>query len=377
MNESAPWLLYGANGYTGRRIAEEAVRRGLRPVLGGRDAGRVGQVASSLGCATRVFGLNDVAAIRRNIEGMAVVLNCAGPFSATARPMIAACLASGVHYLDITGEIDVIEQAAAQDAQAREAGVAVIPAVGFDVVPGDCLAAMLHARLPAAQRLLLAFAGTGGVSRGTARTMLESLPRGGRARIDGRIVRVPLAWKSREIPFRRGPRTAVTIPWGDVASAYYSTGVPNIEVYLAMDRRRIAWLRRLRPVVGLLRLPWPRRLAEGLVRRFMAERPSERKRGQAPSPDSPVAGAALEVATEPVPFLGSFWGQAVDAQGHAVEATIETLGGYALTVETALACLGRVLAGRVAPGFAPPSQAFGPEFILSMPETDIQWGAGR
>lgn len=345
------WMVYGVNGYTGRRIGEEAVRRGERPVVAGRDAERVGQAASALGCPARVFALDDPGEIRRNLRGVSLVLNCAGPFSATAAPMMAACLAERVHYLDITGEIDVIEHAASLDARAREAGVSLVPAVGFDVVPSDCLAAMLHARLPEACQLVLAFAGVGTVSRGTARTMIENLPRGGRARVDGRIVRVPLAWKSREIPFRGGQRTGVTIPWGDVASAYYSTGVGNIEVYLAMDPQRIAWLRRLRPAAGLLRLPWPEGLVEGLVRRFAA------------------GGTGERVET------GSFWGQMTDAEGNVVEGTLETLDGYTLTVETALACVDRVLGGGVRTGFSTPSRAFGAEFVLSMPRTDVRFAA--
>ncbi|HBO43373.1 MAG TPA: hypothetical protein DD670_05465 [Planctomycetaceae bacterium] len=351
MNTQLPWLLYGANGYTGRRIAEEAVRRGRPPVVAGRDPAKTADVAASLGCESRVFALDDPAAVRRQLAGVAAVLHCAGPFSATAEPMIEACLASGVHYLDITGEIDVIEHSASQDARARAAGVALLPAVGFDVVPSDCLAAMLHRRLPDAIKLELAFAGTGTISRGTARTMLENLPQGGRVRIDGRITKVPLAWKSKEISFRAGLRTAVTIPWGDVASAWHSTGVPNIEVYLAMDRRHIAWLRRLRPAASLLRLPWPEPLVERVLRRFVL------------GGDNPSQHAER----------GSFWGRMENAEGRSVEATLETLDGYSLTVETALACLDRVLAGDVAPGFATPSKAFGPDFIFAMPQTNVEW----
>ena len=265
--------------------------------------------------------------------------------------MIEACLAAGVHYLDITGEIDVITAAAERHDEAVRAGSVVIPAVGFDVVPSDCLAAMLHRRLPDATRLELAFTGTGAISPGTARTMLENLPRGGRVRIDGRITEVPLAWKSRTIPFREGPSTAVTIPWGDVASAWFSTGVPNIEVYVAMPEAQIRWLRRLRPMMGLLRLPLPQRLVHGMLRRFML---------------GPASDAREEAR-------GSFWARMANDHGGAVEATLTTPGGYLLTVRTALASVERVLAGGVKPGFATPSQAFGPEFILGIAETDFRW----
>ena len=229
MNKPGEWLLYGASGYTGRRIAEEARRRGLRPILAGRDPRKIRSLAERLGCPARVFPLRSVAGITEDLEGVRAVLNCAGPFSATAEPMMDACLAAGVHYLDITGEIAVIEAAAARHQRAVAAGVSLIPAVGFDVVPSDCLAAMLAERLPGATHLQLAFRLTGSPSAGTAKSMLEALPRGGRARIAERIVRVPVAWKTREIPFRDGRRMAVTVPWGDVASAWHTTGIPNVE----------------------------------------------------------------------------------------------------------------------------------------------------
>ena len=348
MDQYGSWLIYGVNGYTGRRIAEEAVARHWRPVVAGRNADRVAPVAESLGCRWRAFELNDQATIAANLADVDLVLNCAGPFSATARPMIEACLAAKAHYLDITGEIDVIEHAAEWGDRAEVAEVVLIPAVGFDVVPSDCLAAMLHERLPKAQTLRLAFTGTGRVSRGTARTMLENLPRGGRVRIDGRIERVPTAWKTAEIPFSTGRRTAVTIPWGDVASAYYSTGVPNIEVYMAMDEQSIAWMRRTRALVGLLKWIRPKSLAERIVRGFVGD-------------GGMGAGRS------------SLWAEMVDEQGKSIEATLDTLDGYTLTVHTALAAVEKVVGGKIAPGFATPSKAFGAEFICSMPDSIVQW----
>jgi short subunit dehydrogenase-like uncharacterized protein len=353
VNESAQWLLYGANGYTGRRIAQEAVRRGMNPVLAGRNAEKIEPIAARLHCPSRVFALGDARKIAGQLAGVRAVLHCAGPFSKTARPMIDACLEAGVHYLDITGEIAVIEAAAARHDEAARAGVTLMPAVGFDVVPSDCLAAMLARRLPGATHLLLAFTGVGAISPGTAKTMLEGLPRGGRVRIDGRIVRVPLAWKSMEVPFREGKRSAVTIPWGDVASAWHSTGIANIEVYLAMPPRQIRWLRRLRPLVPALRLPLAERLLWDGIRRFLG-RPSRR-------------------ADQPEAARGSLWGRVSDAEGNSAEATLQTPGGYELTVLTSLASLERVLAGEVRAGFATPSQAFGPEFIFQIPGTDLRW----
>jgi short subunit dehydrogenase-like uncharacterized protein len=339
------WILYGATGYTGRAIAKEAARRGLRPILAGRNAQAIGDLAKTLALGHRVFGLSDADALHRSIRGARVVLHCAGPFSATARPMMEACLAEHAHYLDITGEIDVIEAAAALDQRAKAAAVILLPAIGFDVVPSDCLAAKLAARLPGAIRLILAFNALGSLSPGTAKTMLEGVSQGGRVRIDGRLTQVPLAWKTLDVPFREGTRTAMTIPWGDVASAFYSTGIGNIEVYAAAPRRQIAMMRRSRwllPVLGLKP-----------IRAFVASQIEKRVHG--PSQESLARDGS------------SLWGCVEDGGGSRVTATLTTPNGYALTVSTALAAVERLLATAPAPGFLTPSRAFGADFIDTIP----------
>ncbi|MHB1038136.1 MAG: saccharopine dehydrogenase family protein [Pirellulales bacterium] len=346
---SENWILYGANGYTGRRIAQEACRRGLRPILAGRNRPAIESLAGELGCEARVFDLVGVEEIARQLAGANVVLHAAGPFSATAEPMQEACLRAKVNYLDLTGEIDVIQSAAARHDRAAAAGIAILPAVGFDVVPSDCLAAMLAARLPSAVRLELAFTGTGGLSPGTAKTMLEGMPQGGRARIGGRIERVPVAWKAMKIPFHGGPRWAATIPWGDVATAYYSTGIANIETYLAMPRAAILALRCSRWAI-----PW---LRSARVQRMLRRRIERRVAG--PTPEAYERSRA------------SLWGRVTDGEGHSVEATLETPGGYPLTVLASLAAVQRVLAGAVPPGFSTPSKAFGKEFVLGIPGVEM------
>ncbi len=352
MSEDKTWLIYGAYGFTGRWIAEEAVRRGMRPVLAGRSADELQPLADELNCPVRVFDLGEPDAVAEQFEEVDAVLHCAGPFSHTAETVVEACLRTSTHYLDITGEIDVIEMVAGLDDRARRRGVCLLPAVGFDVVPSDCLAAKLLWRLPEARTLQLAIQGMGQISRGTARTMLENLPRGGRARRDGNIVAVPLAWTTLEVPFRSGKRSAVTLPWGDVASAWYSTRIPNIEVYLAMPPDRIAWLRRMRGLMYPLRLA-PETLVRKVLRWFVDQ-------GVATADQSQQAEASL-------------WGRVADADGNEAEATLQTPGGYRLTVLTALESLERVLREEVEPGFQTPSQAFGADFVLEIPGVSFRW----
>src|SRR5262245_11521378 len=209
------YLLYGANGYTGALIARAAAARGHRPVLAGRNAAAVAALGRDLGLDHRAFALDSPAVVAEGVRGMKAVLHCAGPFAHTSRPMADACLEEGVHYLDITGEVAVFEALAARDAEARAAGVMLLPGAGFDVVPSDCLAAHLKRRLPSATRLALGLLALGKRSRGTATTVLENLPRGGLVRRGGVLKRVPAAWRKREIDFGSGPVQAITIPWGD------------------------------------------------------------------------------------------------------------------------------------------------------------------
>lgn len=339
------WVIYGANGYTGELVAREAVRRGLRPTLAGRNAARIGALASELGLAARPFALGDPGAVRKAISGHRLVLHCAGPFSVTSEPMLQACLDAGVHYLDITGEISVFEFAHRQAEAARRADVVLAPGVGFDVVPSDCLAASLVEALPAATRLLLAFEAGGGPSPGTAKTSIEGLAHGGRIRRDGRLEAVPLAWKTRRVPFAHGERTAVTIPWGDVFTAHISTGIPDIEVYMALPPATIAHLRRLR---------WLRpALSAGPVQSFLKRRVERAVSG--PS-DATREGTRSEL-----------WGEVSTADGRSASATMTTPNGYDLTVSAALGIVAHLLATDVEGGFYTPSLLMGADYAASLP----------
>ena len=198
-----PWMIYGANGYTGELIAREAAGRDLKPVLAGRTAAKVEPLAASLGLQARVFDLGDAAATSKSVEGMVLVLHCAGPFSATAAPMMAACLATHAHYLDITGEISVFEHARTLDAAARAAGIVICSGVGFDVIPTDCVAAALKAVLPDATHLALGFDSRSGFSPGTAKTSVEGLAHGG----NNEVPRQPL-----KLGHPRHPQSALELP---------------------------------------------------------------------------------------------------------------------------------------------------------------------
>ena len=338
-------LINGATGYTGQLIARQAVGEGMRPVVAGRDAHKVAELATSLGLEGRAFSLDQKETIKENLVGVNCLLNVAGPFSRTARPLLDACLETGAHYLDVTGEIDIFELAASLDGRAREAGIMLLPGVGFDVVPSDCLAALVAGQLEQPVSLELGILSVGGVvSRGTAKTGAESAGTPTRVRRLGRITSLPPGSLRRTFDFGRGPRPVVALSWGDVATAYYSTGVPNITVYfpagamgpLLRASRWLGPLLRTGPVQALLNRAIELRVA-------------------GPSEEQLENGLAIVVA------------EAVDAGGQRAFGRLQTPSGYKLTYLAAVDIARRVLDGEWQAGFQTPSLAYGAEYVLGLP----------
>ncbi|MES1166125.1 MAG: saccharopine dehydrogenase NADP-binding domain-containing protein [Verrucomicrobiota bacterium] len=338
-------LIYGANGYTGALIARRAAAQGVAAVLSGRHGSAVAALARELGLPHRVFGADDAPAAVAALRGAKALLNCAGPFSQTAAALVSACLRAQVHYLDITGEIDVLEHVAGRDAEARAAGVTVMPGAGFDVVPSDCLAAYVAGRLPSACHLALAFDAGTTMSRGTAFTSIENAAGGGVIRRDGRLVRVPSGWRTRSIDLGEGVRKAITIPWGDVATAFHSTGIGNVVTYVALPLAARVGLRVARGLGPLLASP--------AIKRALRARVEKRPPG--PSAEQRTHGASR------------LWAEARDDNGAVVRARLRTPEPYELTTWTALDLAVRAARGTLPIGFQTPSRACGADYILQFP----------
>ena len=345
MNQPS-FLLYGANGYTGQLIIPNAIKKGLSVILAGRTESKIKPLAEQYNLPYRVFGLDNAKAVQEHIKDVKVVLHCAGPFAYTAKPMMEACIEMGVHYLDITGEIAVFEQAHDFDAVAKAKGVMVMSGTGFDVVPTDCMSAFLKKQMPDATHLELAFAYKGGgISRGTAITSIEGLGEAGKIRKNGVITDVPVAHKIKEIKFGDEFRsTGVTIPWGDVSTAFYTTGIPNIEVFLGMKASQVKNIKHSRNLGWLLK--W-RPIKNYLIKKI-------KQRPAGPDENRRETG---------VSFVR---GEVTNKAGEKISAYLKTPEGYKLTVFMALHITEKVLNDNFKTGFQTPALAYGADLILEM-----------
>jgi short subunit dehydrogenase-like uncharacterized protein len=336
-------LIYGAYGYSAEIMVRMCSERGYTPVLAGRSASKLEPLATSHKLSHRVVGLDSPAELDAALQDIDVVIHGAGPFSKTSQPMVEACLRTGTHYLDITGELAVFEACATRHEQAKKAGIMIMPGTGFDVVPTDCLAAHLKNRLPSATSLELAFRSVGGtMSHGTAMTTVENLDKPNMVRRHGKLSPVRSGKLNRIVDFGEGPVHTMAIPWGDVSTAWHTTKIPNITVYTAVPkvvRYAVLASSYVNRLFGVPR-------AQKFLRERVAARPS------GPSDAERETGYTL------------LWGRVEDDTGSFAESTMRTTQGYTLTALASLGIAQRVLQGDVHTGYQTPASAYGPELIL-------------
>ncbi len=341
------WMLYGATGYTGVLVAEEALRRGHRPLLAGRSAKKLAPLAERLGLDYVAFSLDNVDAIVRNLADINLVYHAAGPFIHTSEPILRACLQSRTHYLDIAGEYFIFQNTFSHSEAALQAGIALISGVGFDVVPSDCLLKHVSDQIPNAIQLETGIDALSRVSAGTVRSLLEMMPSGGRVRRDGELVAHPFGKGTRKIRFPHGQFSAMPIPWGDIETGYHTTSIPNITAYMALPSALIALSRITAPIGQFaLKSDLLRQLLGGVVDRVV-HGPDEHARQTSCS------------------YL---WARATGPDGNFAESWIETVEVYRFTAEIGVRCVEKVL--ELQPiGALTPSQAFGADFVLEVEGT--------
>ncbi len=346
------FLIYGSYGYTGNLIAQLSVQQGLKPILAGRDEEKLKRQAMTLNLEYRVFDVNDLLQTQNALQDLIAVIHCAGPFKYTYKNMALACLAVKTHYLDITGEVWVIEQLMAMNEQAQAAGVMLLPGSGFDVVPSDCLAAYLKRCLPDATRLILAIgtfhkqAGLG-ISHGTAKTMVEDIPQGTLIRDNGVLRKVPFCWKTQIFDFGASKkRLCATISWGDLASAWWSTHIPHIETYMALPKKLI----RFRSLINRFK----RLLGWSPIKKYVMYQINQLS-----------AGPTEEQRHN---SIAKIYGEVTNDAGTKVAALMTTPNGYTLTATSTLMIMQHVLSGNAPIGFQTPSSAYTEDLVMKISE---------
>jgi short subunit dehydrogenase-like uncharacterized protein len=188
--------------------------------------------------------------------------------------------------------------------------------------------------------LALSISGLGSMSRGTAKTGVESVGKGTRVRRDGRIVSLKAPPRA-EIDYGKGPRPSIAVGWGDVSTAFHSTGIPRITVYFEASPE-------LEQMASL-----------GGFKRWIASRSFMQRRLKARVDQMPEGPTDAERRAGHSVLVG----EAVNAAGDRVVSRLSCPEGYTLTAMTSLEIVRRALAGEIRPGFQTPSLAYGADFI--------------
>jgi short subunit dehydrogenase-like uncharacterized protein len=319
-------LIYGATGYTGKLASLRARDSQLSFEIAGRNPEQVAKLAKQLDVPFRVFSLDDPVALHAGLAGMTAVLNCAGPFASTALPLMEACIAGGVHYLDVTAEYRVYALAESLSERATAAGVMLLPGVGWHVVPSDCLALYVAAKVAQPQSLRIAFQVADTMSRGSAATVGEMRSVGLLVRADGIIV-AKLDAAPERFDFGAGPVDSVPVSFGDLVTAWKSTGIPNISMFANMKKNV---------------------LPAGVA--AVAEGPSLEERTANPA---------------------SFVVEVTGIDGTVVRARMDTVNGYTYTPMVAIEALRLLAAGQAKFGFQTPATVFGAGFAASIADTRV------
>jgi len=343
------WMLYGAYGFTGRLLVAEAVRRGHRPVLAGRNAALLAELGTKYDLDWLALDLDYAQRLHKTVDRFDLVFHAAGPFIHTSEPMIRACLAGRTHYIDITGEIKVFDNTFRHHEEAQSRGVALLSGGGLDIVPSDCLARYVADQVPEATHLITAIHALSGVTSGTVKSGLANLdvsPMGSLVRQNHRLVQQPLGKGSRKIRFSDNrERTVSPFPWGDLVTAAHTTGIPNITSYLALPR-----------VPGL-------RLLGGASARLLAMSPVRNVANRAVS--LTFRGPDEEAQRTGRTYL---YAKATNETGHSAEAWLETVEVYRFTALAGIKLVERILASPLR-GAITPAGAFGADFVLGIDGT--------
>lgn len=340
------WMLYGAYGYTGKLILEEAIARGHAPVLAGRSEEKLVPLAEKYDLKYVIFDLDDEKVINEKIEDFNLVFHAAGPYKYTSAPMVKACLTSRVNYIDITGEVPIFEQNFKHDQEAKDNGITIISGVGFDVVPSDCLAKYTSDKIKNPVYLELGIAAMSNPSAGTLKTMLEYYTMGSQIRKDGILIKAPKNL-NREMNFSDTVRTVHPVTWGDLSTAFITTGIPNIITYFPLPIK----MNNMMKTIGVSDENWhENEQSKKIVQNWIEKNihgPDEKKR------KTYRCFLTAEVSNE---------------KGEKAVSWLETMESYQLTAVAGVRSVEKILKDKPV-GSLTPALAFGADFILEIPGT--------
>lgn len=340
------FVLYGANGYTGELIARMAHEYGLRPLLAGRNREVIKNLAAELNLDYVITDLENSTALDELLKDQKLLLHAAGPFSKTARQMVEACIRNHVHYTDINGDISCFELVKAFNQQAKDANCMLMPGVGFDVVPTDSVAKKISETFPNVTHLQLAFASIGSsISHGTATTMAEKLGEGGAKRKEGKIISAPLGEQNMYVDFGKKRMFVMSIPWGDISTAFHTTGIPNIETFFAIKPSAYKWIKLQKYFNWLLK--------KEFIRNFIKKRIDQRP----PGPNEKMRKDGISLV----------WGKGINENGESATIRLKGPEGYTFTVHASLIIAKEILQGNWKAGYQTPAGHFGSELVLQVP----------
>jgi short subunit dehydrogenase-like uncharacterized protein len=324
-----------------------AVARGHRPFLSGRDPERLARLAAELGLDYSACALDDQETLSQLVGSCKLVLNAAGPFSETAAQVQRACIHQSTHYIDVTGEIPVFERAMSHSQSARNAGIAIVCGAGFDVVPTDCMAAFVSARISDPVWLQITFNGLAHLSRGTLRTALRHFHKPTLVRRNGTIVPLNDRRYRRDTVIADSRYRCIPVSWGDLATAFHTTKIPNITTCIA-----VPWRNGFQTALALHALSLAVHLKP--LRNWLLGYVEKR-----------VTGPSAEIRST---ARTRVWVEAENEAGDKSAAWLETMEAYRFTAESAIRCVEKILASNLSGAFTP-AMAFGADFILEIPET--------
>jgi short subunit dehydrogenase-like uncharacterized protein len=339
-------LIYGAYGFTGTGISKLASEYGITPVLAGRNESKLKPLAESLGYDYVVLSLeNNHDNLVKVLKHFEIVLHIAGPYTFTGEPMLDAVVEAGTHYVDLTGENHVIQQQLDRHEEFKAANIMVMPSVGYDVVPTDCLNVYVANQIDNPTNLTVVINGNytaaegASVSRGTMKSGLEVMGRPLLMRQKGEMVEVSALKVIHRVEGGQ-EQTLVQIPWADMMTSYVSTGVPTIEVFQLQQGELPGWLPRM------AQSDFGRRILGWLIDKF--------------APEGPPPGALETRQTRIV-------STATNDAGESASAAMITPESYLFTFHSTLIVAKRVIDGHWESGFQTVGKVYGPDLALEVP----------